>query len=130
MEAIAKLKNCPLSDRKMRLVIDNIRGKNIAEALEILKFTRKEASTWCEKVLVSAIANWEYKNGQSVSADDHDLYVKTVFVDKGLVLKRFRPAPHGRAHRIRKRTNHLTIIVENRKPTDSDNAENAAGEEE
>ena len=130
MEAIAKLKNCPLSDRKMRLVIDNIRGKNIAEALEILKFTRKEASIWCEKVLVSAIANWEYKNGQSISADDHDLYVKTVFVDKGLVLKRFRPAPHGRAHRIRKRTNHLTIIVENRKPTDSDNASDAAGEEE
>jgi len=130
MEAIAKLKNCPLSDRKMRLVVDNIRGKNIAEALEILKFTRKEASIWCEKVLVSAIANWEYKNGQTISADDHDLYVKTVFVDKGLVLKRFRPAPHGRAHRIRKRTNHLTIIVENRKPTDSDNASGAAGEEE
>ncbi len=130
MEALAKLKNCPLSERKMRLVVDNIRGRNISEALDILKFTKKEAATFAEKVLLSAIANWEYKNGQTVSADDHDLYVKTALVNKGFMLKRFRPAPHGRAHRIRKRTNHVTIIVENRKPTELDKASNTAGEEE
>ena len=130
MEALAKLKNCPLSERKMRQVVDNIRGRNISEALDILKFTKKEAATFAEKVLLSAIANWEYKNGQTVSADDHDLYIKTALVNKGFMLKRFRPAPHGRAHRIRKRTNHVTIIVENRKPTELDNASNASGEEE
>ena len=130
MEALAKLKNCPLSERKMRQVVDNIRGRDISEALDILKFTKKEAAGFAEKVLLSAIANWEYKNGQTVSADDHDLYIKTALVNKGFMLKRFRPAPHGRAHRIRKRTNHVTIIVENRKPTELDKAENAAGEEE
>jgi len=130
MEALAKLKNCPMSERKMRLVVQNIRGKGINEALDILRFTNKEASSWAEKVLVSAIANWEFKNGMSVSADDHDLFVKTALVDKGYMLKRFRPAPHGRAHRIRKRTNHITIIVENRKPTDMDTAENTTSEEE
>ncbi len=130
MEAVAKLKNCPMSERKMRLVVQNIRGKNVDHALDILRFTNKEASTWAEKVLVSAIANWEYKNGMSVSADDHDLYVKTALVDKGYMLKRFRPAPHGRAHRIRKRTNHITIIVENRKPTSLDSADNNSSEEE
>jgi len=114
----------------MRLVVQNIRGKGINEALDILRFTNKEASSWAEKVLVSAIANWEFKNGMSVSADDHDLFVKTALVDKGYMLKRFRPAPHGRAHRIRKRTNHITIIVENRKPTDMDTAENTTSEEE
>ncbi len=130
MEALAKLKNCPMSERKMRLVVQNIRGKGINEALDILRFTNKEASSWAEKVLVSAIANWEFKNGMSVSADDHDLFVKTALVDKGYMLKRFRPAPHGRAHRIRKRTNHITIIVENRKPTDMDSADNTTSEEE
>jgi len=130
MEALAKLKNCPMSERKMRLVVQNIRGKGINEALDILRFTNKEASSWAEKVLVSAIANWEFKNGMSVSADDHDLFVKTALVDKGYMLKRFRPAPHGRAHRIRKRTNHITIIFENRKPTDMDTAENTTSEEE
>lgn len=117
MEAIAKLKNCPMSPRKMRLVVDNIRGKKVEEALDVLRFTKKEASTWLEKVVLSAIANWEYKNGQVLNADDYDLVIKTAFVDEGTMLKRFRPAPHGRAHRIRKRTNHVTIIVENRIPT-------------
>jgi len=130
MEAVAKLKNCPMSERKMRLVVQNIRGRDVSQALDILRFTNKEASTWAEKVLVSAIANWEHKNGMSVSADDHDLYVKTALVDKGYMLKRFRPAPHGRAHRIRKRTNHITIIVENRKPTSNDLATNTNSEEE
>lgn len=121
MEAVAKLKNCPMSARKMRLVVDNIRGKEVEEALNILRFTKKEAATWLEKLVLSAIANWEYKNGMAVSADDYDLYIKTAFVDQGTMLKRFRPAPHGRAHRIRKHTNHVTIIVENRIALDSEN---------
>ena len=120
MEAVAKLKNCPMSARKMRLVVDNIRGKSIEEALDILRFTKKEAATWLEKVVLSAIANWEYKLGGIESADDYDLFIKTAFVDEGTMLKRFRPAPHGRAHRIRKRTNHVTIVVENRIELESD----------
>lgn len=113
MEAVAKYKNCPMSARKMRIVIDNIRGVEVEKALNILRFTRKEAATWLEKVLVSAIANWEVKAGEDVDADEFGLYVKTAYVDEGPTLKRFRPAPFGRAHRIRKRTNHITIIVEN-----------------
>ena len=122
MEAVAKLKSCPLSARKMRIVINNIRGKNVDEALNILKFTKREASDWAEKVLISAVANWENKLDMAHSAEDYDLYVKTVLVDEGTMLKRFRPAPHGRAHRIRKRQNHLTIIVENRKQLDSESS--------
>jgi len=121
MEAVAKLKNCPLSARKMRIVIDNIRGKNVEEALNILRFTKREASDWAEKVLISAIANWENKLDMAHSAEDYDLYVKTALVDEGSILKRFRPVPHGRAHRIRKRQNHLTLIVENRKGLDNEN---------
>ena len=114
MEAVAKLKNCPMSARKMRMVVDLIRGKNVDEALDILRFTKREAAVWLEKVLLSAISNWENKLGGTENADDYDLYVKAAFADEGTMLKRFRPAPHGRAHRIRKRTNHVTIIVENR----------------
>ena len=114
MEAVAKLKGCPMSVRKMRLVVDIIRGQEVDKALNILKFTRKEASQWLEKVLVSAIANWEVKAGEGVDAADYDLVIKTAFADQGPMLKRFRPAPFGRAHRIRKHTNHITIIVENR----------------
>jgi large subunit ribosomal protein L22 len=116
MEAVAKLKSVPMSARKMRLVVDLIRNKNVEEALDILRFTKKEAAVWLEKALLSAIANWEDKLGGMESADDYDLYIKTIFSDDGSMLKRFRPAPHGRAHRIRKRTNHVTIIVENRVP--------------
>jgi len=123
MEAKARLKNIPLSARKMRIVIDNIRGKNVDEALNILRFTKREASEWAEKTLLSAIANWENKQDMAFSAEDHDLYVKTALSDEGTMLKRFRPAPHGRAHRIRKRQNHLTLIVENRVPTSNDEAE-------
>ena len=126
MEAVAKLKNCPMSPRKMRLVVDNIRGRNVDEALDILKFTKKEAATWLEKVVLSAIANWEHKNGMALNAGDYDLFIKTAFVDGGTMLKRFRPAPHGRAHRIRKRTNHVTIIVENKVPTSADEAAGVA----
>lgn len=109
-----------MSARKMRLVVDNIRGRNVLDALDILRFTKKEAAVWLEKLVLSAIANWEHKLGGSENADDYDLVVKTAFVDEGTMLKRFRPAPHGRAHRIRKRTNHVTIIVENRVPLAED----------
>ncbi len=122
MEAVAKLKNVPMSARKMRMVVDVIRGKKVNEALDILRFTKREASNWLEKLVLSAVANWEYKlNGES--ADDYNLYIKTAFVDEGSMLKRFRPAPHGRAHRIRKRTNHVTIIVENRVALEADQVE-------
>lgn len=114
MEAVAKLTNCPMSARKMRLVVDNIRGKSVNEALNILKFTKKEASIWLEKVVLSAIANWEDKKDMAYSAEDYDLHIKAAFVNEGTMLKRFRPAPHGRAHRIRKRLNHVTIVVENK----------------
>ena len=119
MEAVAKLKNCPMSARKMRLVVDNIRGKSVDDALNILRYTKKEASGWLDKLVLSAIANWEHKNNMTVSADDYDLYIKTAFVGEGTMLKRFRPAPHGRAHRIRKRTNHVTLVVENRVALDN-----------
>ncbi len=130
MEAVAKLKNVPMSARKMRLVVDNIRGKDVDEALDILRFTKKEAASWLEKLLLSAIANWEYKLDGLESADDYELYVKTIFSHEGAMLKRFRPAPHGRAHRIRKRTNHVTLVVENRVPVAQDSAEDEADYEE
>lgn len=125
MEAVAKLSNCPMSARKMRIVVDNIRGKSVNEALNILKFTKKEASVWLEKVLLSAIANWENKHDMEYSAADYDLHIKTAFVNEGTMLKRFRPAPHGRAHRIRKRMNHVTLVVENRKAIENEVEANA-----
>jgi large subunit ribosomal protein L22 len=114
MEAVAKLKGCPMSVRKMRLVVDLIRGKKADDALNILKYTKKEAAVWLEKLLLSAVANWEYKNDGSYSADDYGLYVKEIFADQGTQLKRFRPAPQGRAHRIRKHQCHVTIVVANK----------------
>ena len=128
MEAVAKLRNCPMSARKMRLVVDVIRGKNVDEALDILRYTKKEAAVWLEKVVLSAIANWEYKLDGAESADDFNLFIKSAYSDEGTMLKRFRPAPHGRAHRIRKRTNHVTIVVENRLPLPVEAGD--AGEEE
>ncbi len=116
MEAVAKLRNCPMSARKMRQVVDTIRGKKVDEALNVLKYTKRESAEWLEKLLVSAVANWENKNGMVASADDYKLYVKVAYVDQGTSLKRFRPAPHGRAHRIRKHSNHVTLIVENKVP--------------
>jgi large subunit ribosomal protein L22 len=113
MEALARLRNCPMSARKMRLVVDNIRGKSVDDALNILKFTNKEAASWLEKVVLSAISNWANKS-ESLSPEDYKLFIKTAYVDGGSVLKRFRPAPHGRANRIRKRMNHVTIVVENK----------------
>ena len=117
-----------MSARKMRLVADMIRGKGVDDALNILKFSKQEASVWLEKVLLSAIANWE--QGSSNTADDFDLVVKTALVDEGTMLKRFRPAPQGRATRIRKRTNHVTLIVENTLELEGDNAFANADEEE
>ncbi len=114
MEAVAKLKSVPMSVRKMRQVVDNIRGKDIETALNLLRFTKRESAEWLEKLLLSAIANWEYKTGGIENADDYDLYIKTAFSDAGSQLKRFRPAPHGRAHRIRKHSCHVTLVVENR----------------
>ena len=114
MEAVAKLKNCPMSARKMRQVVDTIRGKDVESALNILRYTKREGGVWVEKLLLSAIANWEVKLKNVENADDYDLFIKTALVDEGTMLKRFRPAPHGRAHRIRKRTNHVTLVVENR----------------
>ena len=113
MEAIAKLRNCPMSARKMRLVVDNIRGKSVDDALNILKYTNKEASVWLNKLVLSAVSNWANKSAD-LSPEDYQLFIKTAFVDDGPVMKRFRPAPHGRAHRIRKRMNHVTIIVDNK----------------
>lgn len=113
MEAVAKLKNVPMSTRKMRLVVDLIRGKEIEDALDILRFTNKEAALWLEKGVISAVANWEHKLDGAESADDYDLRIKTIFSDQSSQLKRFRPAPHGRAHRIRKHSCHVTIVVEN-----------------
>jgi large subunit ribosomal protein L22 len=107
---IARLKNCPTSPRKMRLVADLIRGMDVNKALDILQFTRKEAAKAMEKLLKSAISNYEQKSG--LRADESELYVKTVYVDGGRMLKRIQAAPQGRAHRIRKRSNHVTLIVD------------------
>lgn len=107
----AVLKNCPTSPRKMRLVADLVRGMKVKQALDTLKFNPKEASKRLEKLLLSAIANWESKN-EGVRMEEADLFIKEVFVDSARVLKRLRPAPQGRAHRIRKRSNHVTLILE------------------
>jgi len=108
---IAKLRNCPTSPRKMRLVADQIRGVDVNRALDLLKFSPKEASRKLEKLLLSAIANWQEKNGDA-RVEESNLYVKTVFVDSARVLKRIQPAPQGRAHRIKKRSNHVTVILD------------------
>jgi len=108
--AFAKLNNCPTSPRKMRLVADLIRGVQVEKALAILRFNSKEASRRLEKLLLSAIANWQSKN-EDANVEDADLFVQEIRVDSGSMLKRLRPAPQGRAHRIRKRSNHVTLIL-------------------
>lgn len=105
----AKLVGEPSSPRKMRYVVDMIRGMEVNRALGTLKFSKKAASVAVEKLLRSAIANWEQKNDRK--AEDGELYVTTVFVDGGATLKRMRPAPQGRGYRIRKRSNHVTLFV-------------------
>ena len=108
---IAVLNDVPTSPRKMRLVVDLIRGKEVNRALDVLKFTPKHAAKDVEKLLLSAIANWQQKNPGS-RVDDNSLIVKTAFVDGGRMLKRVQPAPQGRAHRVRKRSNHVTLVLD------------------
>lgn len=108
--AFAKLNNCPTSPRKMRLVADLVRGEDVEKALAILKFSQKEASRRLEKLVVSAIANWQSKN-EDADIEEADLFVQEITVDSGSMLKRLRPAPQGRAHRIRKRSNHVTVVI-------------------
>lgn len=110
----AVLRNVPTSPRKMRLVTDLIRGQEINKALDILKFSKQEASRRVEKLLLSAIANWQAKN-EGVRLEESSLYVKEVQVDNGRILRRIRPAPQGRAYRIRKRSNHITLELGSRK---------------
>ena len=108
--AFAKLNNCPTSPRKMRLVADLVRGEQVENALNILRFSQKEASNRLEKLLLSAIANWQAKN-EDADIESAELFVKEIRVDSGSMLKRLRPAPQGRAHRIRKRSNHVTLVL-------------------
>jgi len=109
----AVLRNCPTSPRKMRLVADMIRGMEVNKALDVLKYSSKEASGRVEKLLLSAIANWQAKN-EGVRLEESELYVSQIMVDSGRILKRLRPAPQGRAHRVRKRSNHVTIYVDSK----------------
>ena len=111
--AFAKLNNCPTSPRKMRLIADLIRGMDADKALSQLKLNPKEASGRMEKLLLSALANWEAKN-EGKRMDEGNLYISEVRVDGGRMLKRIQPAPQGRAHRIRKRSNHVTLVVDSR----------------
>ena len=108
--AFAKLNNCPTSPRKMRLIADLIRGERIDKALSVLRFSPKESSGRLEKLLLSAVANWQAKNEDS-DVEKAGLFVKEIRVDSARMLKRLRPAPQGRAHRIRKRSNHVTLVL-------------------
>ncbi|MBA2582692.1 MAG: 50S ribosomal protein L22 [Bacteroidetes bacterium] len=119
---IAKLNDCPTSPRKMRLVADMVRGLDVYKALSLLQFTSKQAAVRIEKLITSAIANFETKSGQR--AGDSNLFVKEIFVDSGRQLKRLRPAPQGRGHRIRKRSNHVTVILDNKEVVNEVNNSN------
>jgi len=116
--AFAKLNNCPTSPRKMRLVADLIRGEKVEKALNILRFSQKEASRRLEKLVLSATANWQAKN-EETDIENSGLFVKEIKVDSGTMLKRLRPAPQGRAHRIRKRSNHVTVVLGAKNNTES-----------
>ncbi len=107
---VAKLKGCPTSPRKTRLVADLVRGVEVEKALQILKFNAKESSINLEKLMLSAIANWQAKN-EDENIEDAGLFVKEIYVDSAAMLKRLRTAPQGRAHRIRKRSNHVTLVL-------------------
>ena len=111
----AKLRDCPSSPRKMRYVVDMVRGMEVNRALSILKFSKKAAAQDVEKLLRSAIVNWETKSERK--ADDNELYISKIFVDEGVTMKRMRPAPQGRGYRIRKRSNHVTLFVESKDNT-------------
>lgn len=118
--AFAKLNNSPTSPQKMRLVADNIRGMDVNKALGILKYTSKAPARSLEKLLMSAISNWQQKN-EGVRLEDSNLFVKEIFVDGGRVLKRLRPAPQGRGYRVRKRSNHVTIVLGSTNEKQNDN---------
>ncbi len=111
LKSFAILRDCPSSPRKMRLVADMIRGKEVNNALDLLKFSTKEASRKVEKLVLSALNNWQQKN-EGKRIEDNQLFIKEIFVDEGRMLKRIQPAPQGRAHRIRKRSNHVTVVVD------------------
>ena len=113
MEAVAKLRNVPTSPRKMRLVADLVRGKQVNSALGLLKFEANSGAEKIEKLLLSALSNWQAKN-EDLRVEDSNLYIKQIFVDEGRTLKRLRPAPQGRGHRIRKRSNHVTLIIDSK----------------
>ena len=117
---IARLIDCPTSPRKMRLVADMVRGEGVDKALQILKLSPKEASGKVEKLLLSAIANWQTKN-EGVRIEDSNLYIRKIDVDSARQLKRIRPAPQGRAHRIRKRSNHITLVLGSSNVNESQN---------
>ena len=111
MEAVAILKNVPSSPRKMRLVAGLVRGQNVTKALALLKFEANGGAEKIEKLLLSALSNWQQKN-EDAQIEDANLYVKSIFVDEGKMLKRLRPAPQGRGYRIRKRSNHVTLVID------------------
>jgi len=114
--AVAKLNDVPTSPRKMRLVADTVRGIEVNRAIDLLHFSKREASIRLEKLLRSAVANWEAKNpDQAAELDNGNVYVKTIMVDEGRTLKRIRPCPQGRAGRIRKRSNHVTVVLDVKK---------------
>ena len=114
--AVAKLNDVPTSPRKMRLVADTVRGVEVNRAIDLLHFSKREASIRLEKLLRSAVANWEAKNpDQAKELDNGNVYVKTIMVDEGRTLKRIRPCPQGRAGRIRKRSNHVTVVLDVKK---------------
>ena len=112
---LAKRKGVPSSPRKMRYVVDMIRGMEVNRALGVLRFSKKQAAADVEKLLRSAVANWETKNDRK--ADEGELYISKVFVDEGVTMKRMRPAPQGRGYRIRKRSNHVTVFVGTKEET-------------
>lgn len=119
---IAKLNNCPTSPRKMRLVADMVRGMDVYRALSLLQYTSKDAAGRLEKLLTSAISNYEAKSGNR--ADEGNLFIKEVYVDSARQLKRLRPAPQGRAHRIRKRSNHVTLVLDTKTNTEETQSQN------
>ena len=120
MKAVAKLNNVPTSPRKMRLIADLIRGEKVDFALNTLKFDSKVGSKRLEKLLLSAISNWQEKNKDD-KIEDANLFIKEIYVNGGKMIKRMRPAPQGRAHRIRKRSNHVTIVLDSLNLKDKEN---------
>lgn len=128
MEAVAKLNNVPTSPRKMRQVADLIRGQKVAQALNVLRFEPNHNAARLEKLLLSAISNWQNKF-EDVRLEEADLFIKEIKVDGGRILKRLRPAPQGRAHRIRKRSNHVTLVIASSVKPESEEEQNSSDTE-